>query len=143
VAKVVDRLAEKVGVAVKPPSDIHQATLHMHSRDRLAATKDGRMAFLEKNAADPAVSSAILTAPAFLSGPNDAQLVLVKHKVEQHVSPEIAEARATTLKAAKEADAGWQRAMGKIGERGGLTKGADGMWRGPKVPEAAVTSLVA
>jgi len=43
----------------------------------------------------------------FLSGPNEAQLALVKLKVEQHVSPKITEARAITLKAAKEADASW------------------------------------
>ena len=54
---------------------------------------------------------------------------LVKHKVEQHVSPEIAEARNATLKAMKEAEAGWRRAIDKIGERFGLTKIPDGTWR--------------
>jgi hypothetical protein len=41
----------------------------------------------------------------------------------------------------KEAEHGWQRAMGKIGERAGLTRGADGMWRDPEMPEPAAASL--
>jgi len=47
------------------------------------------------------------------------ELVVAKHKVEQHVSPEIAEDRDGTLKAMKEAEAGWQKAIDKIGERAG------------------------
>ena len=122
---------------VKPPSNIAEATVHVQIRDRLAAMKDGRMGFLEKNATDPVVAAALLTAPPFLSGLSDAELALVKHKVEQHVSPETAEARDATLKAMKEAEQGWQRAIAKIGERAGLTKGADGTWRDPSMVEAA------
>ena len=59
------------------------------------------------------------------------------YKVEQHVCPKIAEARDTTLKALKEAEQGWQRAIAKIGERAGLAKGADGTWRDPSISEAA------
>lgn len=44
---------------------------------------------------------------------------------EQYVSPEIADARAATLKALKEAEAGWQRAIDLIDERAGLTKALD------------------
>jgi len=65
------------------------------------------------------------------------KLALVKHKVEQHIPPEIAEARAVTLKALKEAEQGWQRAIDKIGERAGLTKGPEGTWRHPSMCEAA------
>ena len=64
--------------------------------------------------------------PSFLSGLSDAELALVKHKVERHVSPEIAETRDATLKAMKEAEAGWQRAIDKIAEYAGLTKCPDG-----------------
>ena len=38
------------------------------------------------------------------------------------LAPEIAAARAATLKAMKEADAGWQKAIDKIAERASLTK---------------------
>jgi hypothetical protein len=115
----------------------HEATVHAQIRDRLAAMKNGRMGFLAKNAADPLVASAILTAPSFLSGLSDVELAVIKQKVEQHVSPEIAEARAATLKAMKEAEQGWQKAIDKIGERAGLTKGPDGTWRDPSMSEAA------
>ena len=91
------------------------------------------MGFLEKNAADPV----IVTAPSFLSGLNETELAMVKLKVEQHVSPEIAEARVATVKAMKEAEQGWQRAIDKIGERAGLTKGPNGAWRDPSMSVAA------
>jgi vacuolar-type H+-ATPase subunit H len=50
--------------------------------------------------------------------------VVAKHNVEQHVSPEIAEARDATLKALDEAEQGWRKAIDKIAERA-LTKGPD------------------
>jgi hypothetical protein len=53
------------------------------------------------------------------------KLAVAKDNVEQNVSPEIAEARHAALKAMKEAEQGWQRAMDKIAERAGLTKGPD------------------
>ena len=37
------------------------------------------------------------------------KLTVAKHNSEQHVSPEIAEARDATLKAMKEAEQGWER----------------------------------
>ena len=110
VTQVDEQWAAKVGLTVKPASNIHEATVHSQIRDRLAAMKNDKMGFLEKNASDPIVAAAILTAPSFLSDLSDAELALVKHKVEQHVSPEIAEARTATLKAMKEAEAGWRRA---------------------------------
>jgi len=50
---------------------------------------------------------------------------VVKHEVEQHVSSKIVKARAATLKVVKGAETGWERAMDKIAERAGLTKGPD------------------
>ena len=83
------------------------------------------------------VASAILTAPVFLSGLSEPELALVRHKVEQYLGPEIAEARDAALKPMKEAEAGWETAMRKIAERAGLTKGPDGTWRDPSMPVAA------
>ena len=51
------------------------------------------------------------------------ELVVAKHNGEQPVSPEIAEARDATLKAMKEAEQGWRRAIDKIAERTGRTTG--------------------
>jgi hypothetical protein len=56
------------------------------------------------------------------------ELAVAKHNVEQHVSPEIAEARDATLKAMKEAEQGWGRAIDKIAERASLTKGPNTRW---------------
>lgn len=126
---------ERMGV--KPPSDIHQATLHMQIRDRLAAMKGSKVAFLEENGSNSLVVSAILTAPAFLSGLNEPELALLRRRVEQHISPEIAEARDATVQALKEAEHGWQRAKNKIAERAGLTEGPDGHWADCPASDAA------
>jgi hypothetical protein len=133
---VVEQWNAKVGLVVKPASNIAEATVHAQIRDRVAAMKS-RIGFLERNAANPVVASAILTAPSFLSGLSDVELTMVKYKVEQHVSPEIAEARAATLKAMNEAEQGWQKAIDKIGECAGLTKGPDGTRRDPSMSMAA------
>jgi hypothetical protein len=58
-----------------------------------------RMRVLEKYGGDPAIASAILTAPTFLSGLSDTEVAMVRHKVEQHVPTEIIEARERTAKA--------------------------------------------
>ena len=106
-------------------------------RSHLAAMTGNRLGFLEKHATNPVVAGAVLGAPGFLSGINETEVTFVKKRVEKHVSPEIAEARDTTLKAVEEAEKGWQRAIDKIAERAGVTKGPDGTWRDPKVPEPA------
>jgi hypothetical protein len=128
VEKQVSVWAEKTGLSIKTPMNFAEAMVGAEIRAHLAAMKDNRLGFVEKHAADPVVAGAVLGAPAFLSGLNETDLTFVKQRVEKHVAPEIAEARDATLKAVKEAEHGWQRAMDKIGERAGLTKGADGTW---------------
>jgi hypothetical protein len=76
------------------------------------------------------------SAPSLLSGLTVADVAFIQKRVEQHVAPEVAEAGDATLKAMKEAEVGWQRAIDKIGERAGLTKEADGTWRIPSMPVA-------
>jgi hypothetical protein len=51
------------------------------------------------------------------------ELAVAKHKMEQQVSPEIAKDRDATLNAMKEVEQGWRKAMDKIAERAGRTKG--------------------
>ncbi len=53
------------------------------------------------------------------------------------MAPESAEARNATLKGMEEAEQGWQRAVDKIAERGGLTKSPDGTWTNSSNPVAA------
>ena len=53
------------------------------------------------------------------------ELAVAKYNFEHDVSPEIAQDREAMLKAIKELERGWQRAMDWIAERAGLTKAPD------------------
>jgi len=137
VEKQLDKWAEKTGIAIKAPMNFAEAMVGAEIRAHLAAMKDKRLGFLEKHVTDPVVASAVLGAPGFSSGLNENEVTFVKKRVEQHVAPEIAEARDATVQAMKEADDGWQRAKDKIGERAGLNKGPDGTWIDPSRSQAA------
>ena len=118
------------------PANIVEAVIQSEIRAHLAAMKGGKLGFLEKHATDPVVAAAILGAPGFLSGLTDTELTFVKQNVEQHMAPEVTKARDATLKAMKEAEAGCQNAIHKIGERAGLSKAPDGTWRDHSDSEA-------
>jgi hypothetical protein len=51
------------------------------------------------------------------------EFVVAKYKLEQHVSPEIAQDSEATLKAMKAIERGWQKGMDKIAERAGRING--------------------
>jgi hypothetical protein len=138
VERQVAKWAERTGMATKPPTNIAEAVVQSEIRAHLAAIKDSKMSFLQRHVTDPRVASAVLGAPPFLSGLTDAEIAVVQKRIEEHVAPEVAEARNATLKALEQAEQGWQRAMNKIGERSGLSKGPDGTWCNPKMPEPAV-----
>jgi hypothetical protein len=123
------------GATIKPAANIAEASIHAQIRDRLHATKD-KMSFVEKYAGDPVVASAIMTAPLCLSGLSDAEVAMVRKKIESHVDPRIIEAREQTTKALKETEAGWQRAQQLIAERAGLRRNADGSYGEPAVSDA-------
>jgi hypothetical protein len=126
-AKVTQQCAAKVAEVVKPAETPHEASVHAQIRDRLSAMTDGRMSFLEKNATDPVIASAILTAPAFLSGLSDPELALVKHRVElQAVGFETLEARDETVRALADAEKGFRNAVAEIREAAGLPKSSNG-----------------
>jgi hypothetical protein len=50
------------------------------------------------------------------------KLAMAKRNSEGHTSPEIARDSEATLKAMKETEVGWQKAIDKIAERAGLSK---------------------
>lgn len=127
--------AEKVGMTIKPASNIHEATVHAQIRDRLFAMKD-RMSFLEQNGVDPVIASAVLMAPQFLSGLTEAELKMLRHKIETHISPEITAARQSSAQALVEAEQGWERAQAVIAQRAGLVKNAEGTWSQPPTQAA-------
>ena len=130
--------AEKTGLAVtiKAPANIAEAVIQSEIRAHLAAMKGSKLDFLTTHATDPVVASAILGAPGFLSGLSEAEITMVRHRIDEHVAPEVAAARDATLKAMKEAEQGWQNAMDKISERAGFTKGPDGTWGDPSMAAA-------
>ena len=106
-------------------------------RAHLAAMKENKMRFLAKHVADGQVAAAVLSAPSFLSGLSDEEFSFLRTRVEEHVAPGVVKARTETLKALEHAEQGRQRALDKIAERAGLTKGPDGTWRDPSMVEAA------
>jgi hypothetical protein len=53
------------------------------------------------------------------------ELVKAKHRVEKHIPSDVSGTRDAMFKAMKEAEQGWRKAIDKIAERAGLTKGAD------------------
>jgi hypothetical protein len=74
-----------------------------------------RMALLQRHGGDPAVASAILLAPSFLSGLSDAELGLVRSKIEaKALSPEIIAAKAGVAKALAEVERAWRLAKEKF-----------------------------
>ena len=123
VARQMQRWNEKVTSVVKPFQTEAEALLHGEIRRHVASLKDERerMAFLEKNGADARVASALLEAPAFLSGIGNAELALIKAKVEkQCLSPEIVEAKAKVEKALAELERAPQAASSMIASRAGM-----------------------
>jgi hypothetical protein len=100
--------------------------VHSEIRAHLAAMKGNKIGFLEKHATDPRVASAVLGAPPFLSGLSEEEEVsFVQTRVAEYVVPGVSKAKAETLKAREQAEAGWQKAIDKIAERAGLTKAPD------------------
>ena len=94
---------------------LFQRTYLAYRRDRPTNRPIFRVQCLNK------LVSAVLTAPAFLSGLSDVELGVIRQKVEKRVlSAEVAEAKATTEKALLAAEKGWARAVDVIAQRGGL-----------------------
>ena len=137
VSRLKAKWSEETGLPTNPPSNIGDAMMQAEIRSHLAAMKGSKMDFLAKHAIDPRVAAAVLGAPPFLSGLSDTEAVVVKRRIEQYVAPEVVKVREATLRALQEAEGGWQRALDKIGERAGLTKGPNGAWRDPSISEAA------
>ena len=111
----------------KPADDIGLATIHAQIRERVSSmTSAERMSFLAKNASDPVIAAAILSAPAFLSGLADHEMTMVRHQVESRsIPPEVAEARVEVAKALAKTERGWTRSIEVIEQRGGLQLSKD------------------
>lgn len=115
---------------------MHEVAVHDAIRRHVAAINGSKISWIEKHGGDVTVLSALLTAPAFLSGLTEIELATLKSKAESHLDPKVVEARTQTTKALKEVEAGWSNAIKKIVEKGGLTKNVSGAWSAPKVEAA-------
>jgi uncharacterized membrane-anchored protein YjiN (DUF445 family) len=102
---------------------VNEAHLQMDEIDRNAdLSRDGKYCQRSKIVAQ---AIANLEASKTLAHAREAvERVVAKRKLEQHVSPQIAKDSEEMLKAMKEVEQGWQRAMDKIAERAARTKGS-------------------
>ena len=118
--------ANKIQQAIQPAGDHGTAVMYAQVRDRIANMEGkSRLAFIDKHIDDPAVVSAVLSAPEFLSGLSAVEFAVVKQKVAKRIlSAEASEAKDSTEKAMLAAERGWSRAIEAIAERGGLEKKA-------------------
>lgn len=128
VKSVMEKWSGMVGAVVKKPADMHEVAVHDAIRRHVASLKGNKLGFIEKNASDPVVASALLTAPAFLSDLSETERAAVQAKAESHLDPKIIEARESTKKALDEVEAAWKTARAKIAESGGLEKDVSGNW---------------
>ena len=101
---------------------VSKAYMQMDEIDRNAdLSRDGKYRQRRKAAAQ---AIADFEASKTLARAREAvELAMAKRNSEEHTSPEIAKDSDATLKAMKEAEQGWQRAMDKIAERASLIKG--------------------
>ena len=107
-------------VANEARARVSKAYMQMDEIDRNADLSPDDKYRERSKAADEAIAD--FEASKTLARAGEAvELMVAKLKVEQHVSPEIAKARDTTLNAMKEAEQGWGKAIDKIAERASLT----------------------
>ena len=123
VERQMQRWSSEIAAVVKPAKDEVEASLHAEVRRFVLDLKDprARMSFLEQRGSDPAVASALLEAPAFLSALSDSEIALIRAKVEQkYLSPEIVEAKSKVNKALAELERGHRAAQAMLKQRAGL-----------------------
>jgi hypothetical protein len=100
---------------------VSKACMQMDEIDRNAnLSREGKYQERSKIAAQAIADFRASKAPA--RAREAVELAVTKYKFDQHVTPEIAQDSQAALKAMKEVERAWQRAMDKISERVALTK---------------------
>lgn len=119
---VMQKWQAKIDANLKHPNDAHEIAVFAQIRDRLHNLRDPkeRMSFLEKHGNDLTLISAVLTAPAYLSGLSDAEYQFVKSQLEKQAPFKIVAARSEAQKMLAEVEIGWRAAVARIAKRGGL-----------------------
>jgi hypothetical protein len=117
---------------IKAPTDISGALMAQEIRAHVAKQQSPRN-FVTKNADDDRVVSAVLTAPAFLSGLSDTEFNAVAHAVKNRANPEAVQHRDESQKALEHLEAGWNKAIREIATMGQIRRNAEGSWEQMKV----------
>jgi len=127
---VLQKYEAKINSNLKPATDPQTVGVHAQIRGQLHAMKDvkERMSFFGRNGSDLTLISAALSAPPYVSGLSDAEVALLRKKLEQHARPEIVDERDFVHKALTEVERGFRAARARIAKRGGLEKAPDGSW---------------
>jgi hypothetical protein len=97
---VMQKYQAKIDANIKPATDAQLIALYAQVRDRLFNVRDPkeRIKFLEKHGSDLTLISAVLTAPAYLSGLSDAEYQYVRSQLERKAPREVSEAWAFRAK---------------------------------------------
>lgn len=130
VADVLQKYEAKINSNLEPAADPQSVGVHAQIRSQLAAIKDpkDRVSFFGRNGSDLSLISAVLSAPAFVSGLTEAEAALLRKNLERHAPPEIIKERDFVHTALAEVERGFRAAKDRIVKRGGLDKLPDGSW---------------
>lgn len=122
VSSIQERWSKKVDESIIAPADHGMAVTYAQIRDRVATMDvQSRLAFIDKNIGNATVVSAVLLAPAFVSGLSDVEINVIRQKLARRtLAPEIAEQQDLVAKALVVAERGWPRACSLIEEKAGL-----------------------
>ena len=134
VEHVLSKIAERMGLNVKPPANAVDQLLFGEIRSyvgKLPAEK--RLDFLRKQSSDARVATAVLHAPAFLSSLSNEEHRIFGEMVAHSVSADDVELKKEIEKAAEHLEAGARNAARLVGERCGLVKTNEG-WVVPGKP---------
>jgi hypothetical protein len=128
----LQRYEEQISSKLTPATDAATVGVHTQIRDQLRAITDpkDRMNFLARNGNDLALISAVLSAPAYVSGISDAELALLRRNLEQHTDSAIIHERDFVRTALAEVERGYRAARSRISKQAGLRDG--GMGATPK-----------
>ena len=113
------RWSSKIDEALQVADDPRSVMLHSQVRDRVAnMSPKARSEFLLKHGGDLLVASALLSVPGWLSNVSDAEIGLVRSRLEKSVlSDEVREAKNDTGKAMLAAARGWRAALNLVSDR--------------------------
>lgn len=126
VANALESLSQRIMDAVKPPGSPAEVALYAEIRQHMRMQGGNPFEFFKKHAADERVASAVLSAPAFLSGLTDTEFNHLKNEAESRINPTARGTMNELSKALEHLEAGIKSAERMIATRCQLMKTKDG-----------------